>query len=402
MTALIRKKGIDISFSSLTFIYSYKVLFGCIYGFIFLKYYRGDDTWLYHHESLLQYDKLIHHPIAFIKDFLPYSAFAASHNFWQGFEFYIEDLEFYSMTKLLAIFDVFSRGNYYINALFLDSFIFIGPLLLYKLLYKFHADKKNVLILVLFFMPQTIFWVSGIRAEGLLLLFISIIVYYSYKWFNQRKKNLYFFYIIASFIGFAILRSQALLVFIPAYFSFTLSLNKNKKAIYYFACVYIICVAVFLISIFTSAENNLSIPVIKRQQEFFKLHGNTSFKLDSLQPSASSFVKVLPQAFANTFLRPSVWEAKGVLQIFTAFDIILFWLLLIIAIFFREEKWTEIINRPLPMLFLFYGISQTIFIGYVVPFPGAIVRYKSIPEIFLLIVMICITDYHKIGKAFGC
>jgi hypothetical protein len=71
---------------------------------------------------------------------------------------------------------------------------------------------------------------------------------------------------------------------------------------------------------------------------------------------------------------------------------------MIIAIFFHEKKWKQIINRPLLLLLLFYGISQIIFIGYVVPFPGAIVRYKSIPEIFLMIVIVCITDYDKIGR----
>src|SRR5450432_3371191 len=81
LNVLLRKKQIDISFRTITFIYAYKVLLGCIYGYIFLKFYKGDDTWMYHRESLLQYQKLFHHPVDFIKDFLPFPAFSISHNF---------------------------------------------------------------------------------------------------------------------------------------------------------------------------------------------------------------------------------------------------------------------------------------------------------------------------------
>ena len=110
LTVLVRKKQISLSFSTITFIYAYKVLLGCIYGYIFLKFYLGDDTWMYHRESLPQYQELFNHPAGFIKDFLPYSAFNASHNFWQGMQFYIQDLEYWMMVKLLAIFNIFSRG----------------------------------------------------------------------------------------------------------------------------------------------------------------------------------------------------------------------------------------------------------------------------------------------------
>lgn len=398
LAALARKKNIPISFKMLAIIYSYKIFFGCMYGFIFLRFYKGDDTWMFHNESQLQYQKMIHHPIEFVKDFLPYPAFRASQNFWQGIQFYIQDLEFYSMTKLLALFNIFSRGNYYINVLFFDFLAIIGLLVLYKLLYKFFANKKTSLIIILFFIPLTTFWLSGIRAEGLLLLFIAIIMYYSEKWFNEKKNGIYFFYIIIGLIGLVILRAQMLLVLMPAFVSTALSRKKNQKAIYYFVAVYVICFIFFIGSIFISPEKNLATQIATRQQEFFKLHANTSFKLDSLQPSVTSFAKIFPQAFSNTFLRPFLWEAKSALQIFTALDVILFWLLMTIAIFFHEKKWKQIINRPLLLLLLFYGISQIIFIGYVVPFPGAIVRYKSIPEIFLMIVIVCITDYDKISR----
>jgi len=398
LIALMKAKKIDISPTTTAFIYVYKVLFGCIYGYIFLKFYRGDDTWMYHRESLLQYQKLIHHPIDYLKDFLPYSQS-------QTFNYYIQDLEYWSITKLLAVFNIFSRGNYYINVLFFDFLAIIGLLLIYKLLYVFYLNKKKLLILVLFFLPVTTFWLSGIRTEALLLLSMSVILYYTYKWFTQRRKTVYFIYIIIGLIGCFILRAQSLLIFIPAFFCLILCWKTANKAIVYFSSVYIICVVLFFASMLISSENNLSIPIIKRQQEFFKLHGNTSFKLDSLQPSINSFIKILPQAFSNTFLRPFVWEAKGALQIVSALNIIFFWVLLLMILFFHEKKWKQILNNPLLLLLIFYGISQVILIGYVVPFPGAIVRYKAIPELFLFLIITIIFDFEhfrfSIMKSFG-
>jgi len=396
LNALIKKKQINLSFRTITFIYAYKVLLGCIYGYIFLKFYRGDDTWMYHRESLLQYEKLIHHPMDFVKDFLPYSAFSASHDFWEGMQFYIQDLEFWTMSKLLALFDIFSRGNYYVNVLFFDFIAIIGLLLLYKLLFSFFQNKKIVLIAILFFLPLTTFWLSGIRAEGLLLLYIAIILYYSNKQFNNQRKNVYLIYILFGLVGCLILRAQLLIVLMPAFFCLTISWKNPKKAIYYFSAIYILCVAIFFGSLFISPQKNLSMPVIKRQQEFFRLHGNTSFKLDSLQPSPASFVKILPQAFSNTFLRPFIWEAKGFLQMLTALDIILFWILLLIIVFFHEKKWKETLRNPLILFLGFFSITQIILIGYIVPFPGAIVRYKSIAELFLFILIISLSDFNRI------
>jgi hypothetical protein len=398
LNALAIKKKMGVSFRELIAIYAYKVLLGCLYGYIFFKFYKGDDTWAYHRESLSEYQKLIHHPIDFMKDFLPHAGLSLSNNFWPGLQFYIMDLEYWMMLKLLAVFNIFSRGNYYINVLFFDFIAVIGLLLLYKLLCSYFPGKKKVLVIVLFFLPLATFWLSGIRAEGLLLLFITIAVNYASKWCNSQKKIIYFIYTMLGLAGCGIFRSQLLIVFIPALFCMILSWQKPKRAIFYFSSVYIFLIGIFFASMLISPQKNLSTPVINRQREFFRLHG-TSYKLDSLQPSFKSFIKVLPQSFSNTFLRPYLWEAKGLLQLLTAVDVVLFWAVLLFAILFHEKKWKEILQSPLFLLLVFFSVSQIIFIGYVVPFPGAIVRYKSIPGLFLFICLIFATDYNRIYQA---
>jgi hypothetical protein len=395
LNQLVKIKQIAITPPILISAFLFKVILGCLYGYIFFKYYHGDDTWMYHRESVDDYQKMIHHPFYFLKDLFPGSAFRYSHNFWQGMSYYIMDLENWGMIKLLAVFNIFSRGNYYINVLFFDFLVFTGPLLLFKLLVSFFPDKKTVLIIVLFFIPSATFWLSGIRAEGLLLLFIAVAVYYSYHFFLYKKLRSSFF-AMAAFTGILIFRSEFLITFIPAFFSWTLCWKNPKKAFKYFTVVYTCSLLIFFASLFFSEKENLPMIVVKRQHEFLSLHANTVFKLDTLQPSFTSFAKILPQAFTNTLLRPFIWEAKGPLQLLTAFNITISWILLILLIFFYDKNRRLFFSDPLLLLFLFYGITQILLIGYTVPFPGAIVRYKIVPEFFMILYLSILIDWRKI------
>jgi hypothetical protein len=44
------------------------------------------------------------------------------------------------------------------------------------------------------------------------------------------------------------------------------------------------------------------------------------------------------------------------------------------------------------------GIILYIFIGYAIPFPGAIVRYKAIPELLLLTIPVICTNWAFLQK----
>ncbi|MBS1934524.1 MAG: hypothetical protein JST96_11035 [Bacteroidetes bacterium] len=388
----VKVKQIAIKSSILISAFLFKVLLGCIYGYIFLKYYGGDDTWVYHKASLKEYQLLIHNPAAFFKDFLPFSAIAGSHNFWESVKFYISDLEYCFTEKPLAFFNIFSRGNYYINVAFFDFFIFFGPLILFKLLHSLFPTKKNVLILIIFFLPTTSFWLSGIRTEGLLLLSIAVAIYFFYKW-AHTKKIIFSLLSILGLMGMLILRAEFLFAFLPAFVAYSFCTPQKQKSLYVFLFSNFLSALIFFGSLLISSENNFPKIVADRQHNFFLLHGNTVLKLDTLQPTLTSFIKILPQAMSNTFFHPLLWQAKGALQILSALDVLAFWILILLAIFQRIKDWKQYLLHPLILLFIFYGVIQTILIGYIVPFPGAIVRYKIIPELLLVLAMALIVDW---------
>ena len=206
-----------------------------------------------------------------------------------------------------------------------------------------------------------------------LFLFMILLIHHTWKYL-ERKKPVDLVWIAIAILGFIIFRALYLLMFLPAYLSWIIARNGKHKPIFYFALTYATCLIIFFGSMILLPTKNLSGPIIKQQAAFFKLHGNTRFDLDTLKPSLASFAKLLPQAISNTFARPFLWEAKGPLQWIAALEIIGIWILVGLAIFRPGATSTTVFKDPLFLLFMFYSVSQILLIGYIVPFPGAIVR----------------------------
>jgi hypothetical protein len=384
INGIAQKKQTGIGFKALTAAFSFKVLLGCLYGYVFLHFYGGDDTWWFFKDSLGEYQKMIHQPGQFLRDFSPAEDYYQAASLGEFVKHYLYDVEFFAMRKLLAVFNFFSQGNYYIDALFFDFFTFWGAVFLYRLMIVRFPSKKNLLLLLCFFIPSTGFWLSGIRAEGIVFLFLLLIIYYSVKWINSRR-ILDALWIVAGLLGMIVFRAVFLLVFIPAWISLMCSYLSKRNPLRVFAGVYLLSLILFFASPIVS--ENLSCPegMVMAQQKFFSLHAKTVLKLDSLRPDLISFVRLTPQAISHVFFRPFLWEAKGILQILSALDAMAFWVLLILFLTRLAANLRLLLQDPLLLLFLFYGFTLTVLIGFIVPFPGAIVRYKSIPELLLIV-----------------
>ncbi len=376
-------------------IYLFKVVLGCCYGYIFLHSYGGDDTWNFFLDSLPETDKLFHQPVLFFQDFLPAAAFREAHSFSEGISFYLRNLEYWIIVKSLAIFNIFSKGNYYVDVLFFEFMTIWGQVLLMRLLLAHFPTKRNFLFIAIFFLPSLSFWISGIRAEAMLVLCIGLILFHTHLFF-QRKKFSNLLWILAGMAGFIIFRAQFFIVFLPAYACWIITFKNKRRAPSGFLLIYIVCILAFFASIWIFPGNRLVMPVIHVQQKFMALHGNTRLPLDSLKPTVGGILHVFPQAVSNSFLRPWITEARGLLQIATAFEIMGIWILVIFFFLFPVIDRAAILKDPLILLLLFYAVSQILVIGFIVPFPGAIVRYKSIPELFLIITLGLSIDWKKI------
>ncbi len=393
-----KKISAGLGFAQLAVAFFFHILLGCAYGYIFHEYYRGDDTWMFHRESLAQYQRLVGQPLDFFRDLLPMAHYKKSHSAIQYFQFYLEDLQYYGITKSLAVFDLFSRGHYYINILFFNFLTLSGSLLLYKRLRTAFADRGTILYIFIFFLPLPAFWLSGIRTEGLLFFWFTLLIYAftSEKHISVGKFILTVFALLCCFA----LRLWFTILLLPALMGLVASLRWPSRSLRIFSGIYIISVALFFLGMVVSPASNLSVPVINRQKEFFSLQGNTRFPLDSLTNSPASFLKEFPKAAMNVGIRPLPWHAAGFLQLATSLDNLFLVVTLLLLFQFPSKDWNKRIRNPIILLFIGFGLSQLLFIGYVVPFPGAIVRYKSIAELMLFLSIGLLGDFCQILKPF--
>jgi hypothetical protein len=360
----------------------FKVFMGCLYGYVFLHYYGGDDTWHYFNDSKSSTDQLLTNPGQFFRDFTLTHSLSASNSLFQNMTLYIYYFEGMFIDKFLAVLNLFSGKNYYVDVLLFELLMIPGPLLLFKMLAADFPKKTGMFFLLVFFIPSVIFWNSGIRAEAFIFLFM-ILTIYNGQAYSRKPGGKAVAGMLAGLTGLLLFRFQFLLVFLPAFAAYLISLRKKTTAPYYFVLIYMILGLIFIGSLFLPVRYQFSQPIIKSQQSFFKLTANTRYTLDSLQPGPVSFIKVLPRALANTLLRPYPWEGKSLLQSLSSIDVIFMLAGLIYFMLWRERK--KEISHPVFWLFLFYGLSQMILIGYAVPFPGAIVRYRSILFLFIIL-----------------
>jgi hypothetical protein len=381
---IIRKQVVSLKPSELTLAYGAKIVMGCLYGYIFLKYYGGDDTWILHRNGIKEKQMLLDDPYQFFWEFGPSTAIKNGNGFLETFRFYLNDLEYCLQAKTLGIINVISRDNYYVNVVFWNFFLFWGHFWLFKLLVKEFPNKRIFHYLLIFLFPPVIFWLSGLRSDGLIFLSFGLLLFYFHRWLSDYNwKSLTCW--IVGFAGMLIFRPAVAILLIPALLSWWLSINFTLRPVLVFTAVYLLSACVFFLS--AIGAYNLPAMVTARQAEFMELQGS-SYQLDQLEPNPGGFLKVFPQAATNTFVRPYPWEAHGLLQVMTALESILFWVLLIYVIFKHEKRGKQTISSPLVLVFILFGFTLYLFIGYTIPFPGAIVRYKIIGEVCLLAALI--------------
>jgi hypothetical protein len=354
-----------------------KVLMGLLYGYIFLHFYHGDDTWRIHQQSIEETKTLLNNPaLFFTEQYTPLAAIEHGTSFLKFIAVYTNDLEYALVVKTLSIFNLISQGNYYINVFLFNLILFWGHYWLFILFKTLFPDSRRILYITIFLFLPAIFWLSGIRVDGLLFFFLSLFLLNIY-----RKKILL---TTIGMLGIIALRPPFALLTVLATIPYLASLKIKKKSLLVFTCTYALFIPLFF-------ALGLQQYIVNTQQQFFALKG-TRFEMAALQPTVTSFIKLFPAAVNHIFLRPYPWETISILQLFYSFEIIIFWIVMVWSLIQRKQR----INEPVILMMIFLAISVCVLYGYVVPFPGAIARYRIIPELLLLTVASTKINYIKI------
>jgi hypothetical protein len=177
-------------------------------------------------------------------------------------------------------------------------------------------------------------------------------------------------------------RANALLTLLPA--MLLLFLTEKQRLARGVSIVITLLAAIItglLVNVFMNGQ--LLEAICERQHDFQSLAGGSRLYLPLLSPTAGSFAAVFPIALLNGFFQPL--PGAGGKLIYTAFaaELLLIWAVAAFGCWLLFRKKNNALSN-FDSASLFFALGAMIIIGYMVPFAGAIIRYRSIYLPFLL------------------
>ncbi len=186
----------------------------------------------------------------------------------------------------------------------------------------------------------------------------------------------------------------------PSLVAWILAQYKPKYSFAIFLCVYLFISILFFCSGYLPPEFNLPAHVSSRQSDFIEIakRGASTIYINPLYPNFRSFFNNIPQALNHSLMRPYLTEHNNFLYIPSGLEVFFYETLFFVFIVFRKKN---IVFSPLIYFSVFFTFTMLLVIGYTIPIIGAIVRYRSIYLPFLIIPLICYTDWKKLKEIFN-
>ena len=384
--------------SQLVILFLFKVMAGIFYGWIGIYYgemAKMIDTWGYHFESLQEYALLKKDPLIFFTNLFQsnyeggYGNFLSTENSWWN------DVKANMLIKIMAIFNLFSFGQYYTNIIFYSFFTMFGPMAIYRVMKDHYSMGNLAVLLACFFIPSFLYWTSGLHKEGLIFFGLAMVIYHFYFGFKEDRFRLTrILAIIACLFLILILRNFLIIILLPPLLGWMLS-EKFKKPVLVFITIAAVSVILFFTSKYIDPQLDLPQATLTKQKEFFNLSGGSTVPVKELEPDFIGFVKNAPQALSLSIIRPYPSDVSHLLSLAAAIEINILLFLFIIFLIWKK-KGNKI--SALLLFLLFFSFAELMMVGYTVNNLGAIVRYRSIVLPLLLIPVVANINWKRINE----
>jgi hypothetical protein len=376
-----------------------RVVVALVNGYINLHYYAVSDSVSFQLQGVREYHLLFQNPYEYFTNIF-HSSHSNYGRFLESSDSYWNDTRSKLIVKMLSLFNILSRTNFFINSLFYNFLIFIGTVALFRVFMKIFPSHKLVLITCIFLLPSVIFFSSAIHRDGLILLSLSMIIYHLFFMMKNKRysfKNIFITIIFLALI--LLLRNFAFLILAPALLAWIVAAQNPKYTFTIFVLIYLFITLLFFCTELLPPAFNIPAHVASRQRDFILIakRSASAININPLYPSLKSFLGNLPQAINHSFMRPYLSENHNFFYIPSGLEIFCYEILFLLFIFFRKKK---IVAEPLVYFSIFLAATMYLSIGYTIPIIGAIVRYRSIYFPFLIIPIVCYTDWKKVAKLF--
>lgn len=382
----------------LLLLFACRVITGCLHNWVAYKYYPNHgDVWLFFRESFITRHQL----------FSNFHTFLADNSTWA----YMPHNIIECMHVLL---NFLSGDNLYISTLLFSFLTFLGSIALFRA-FRYLFDDDLLCALCALILPSTLFWTSCILTEGLAYAFLGFFFYCAYRLFLPEKSTpaldppksnyrLYFLCLLFLLL-IAFFRPAIALSLVCAIYCWWLAKGRLRRLFKskssnnrLFGWTLVIISGIILLVAANAALGGAVLRTLSaRQKEFQALTGNSRIYLPILESDWRSFLDVLPFAFHNGFFEPLPGSGGQAIYLVFSAELILIWMIVGFALLIRmlrppaPRRKNEGSGASRSGLLTAFGIcsivlalSGMLMIGYIIPFAGAIIRYRSIYLPFLI------------------
>lgn len=384
------------------------------FTFFYAVLTKGDSTVLYHTEGV-NISKLILKNIKNInllfssgKDF-DITLLANPYN--NG---YFKSESNYFITKLVALFSLFSFGSYSVINLFFSMISFSGVWRLYKFFYEQYPKLHKQFAIVILYLPNFVFWSSGILKDPICTGMLGWFTYSAYNVF-KKKQSIFKNTLIAVLAAYilAIVKPYILAAYLPMFILYIIGsriklLQRNFSKIV--ALVFLSLVIGIVAFLFSSkitdmlgdyALDKIAESVQVNQKAFMGIsdYAESAFSLRGaaeFDGTIESLLKTAPPAIEATLFRPYIWETKKLSTLLSSLESLAFMIFTLYVLYKARLKFFVLIFKDPTILYCFwYSILFAMFVGTIALNFGTLVRYK-IPCIpFYLVALILILEKTK-------
>ena len=372
-------------------------IFTLLIGWYFnLYYFPVSDSVVFHNLGIDELNLLFQNPHEYFINIFHTEPSQSYSRLLDDSKSYWNNLRNNLLAKMLSIFDLLSFKSFLINTLFFNFLVFFGGVALYRVFIKIFPARSFQLIICIFLLPSALFFSSMIHRDGLILLSISMIIFHLFFMMGQHQFSWKKLFIVLLFLLLIfLLRNFVFICLVPALIAWLIAEKFTKYAFICFVSVYAFLTILFFCSGYISPRADLPQYVSSRQSSFIEVgkEGASTINIKTLYPSFKSFVSNAPQAFNHAVMRPYISDVDSFVYIPFAVEIMVIEILFIFFLLGLKRK-REI--NPLIYFCAFFCVTMFLVIGYTVPIIGAIVRYRSIYLVFLLLTIIGYVDWNTL------
>lgn len=373
----VKKAGMDSKMVRGLFLV--KALAGFVLGWLSLRY-TNSDYWQQNGWGWEEYQLLLRNPGEYFTNLFRSGYAHGFDGVLESTNSYWNDLKTNLIIKLISIFDIFSQGNYYINAIFFSFIGFIGHVALYRVFIKIYPLRRWAVVIGCFLLPSMLLYSSAVHKDPIMFAAIGLLCLAVYQWQARGRLTVKIgCAILFTLVVLFLLRNLVFLAAVAALIAVALASVTKWKPAFVFVGVYLLGTLLFF-----NAKHImpfLDIPArMTEKQSYFLAYpkAQTVIAMDTLQPTALGFLRNTPQAINHALLRPYIWENSSLFLIPIAAEFLVYQLLFVLWLLFPKRTEMGRAATVFLLFALFFALANLLSIGYIVNNLGAIVRYRSL------------------------